>query len=261
MTVGPAGEQWRAELAGWAIPAGILAAAPESPWGFPVEMFRAPTDPAGPADTPSRRRALAALPPGGSVLDVGCGGGAAALALVPPAGSVTGVDSAPAMLPEFATAAAAAGVAHREVAGDWPTVAAAVHPADVAVAHHVGYNAPDLAGFATALTATARRRVVLEMTAVHPMVALGPLWRRFHDLPRPAGPTAELAVAVLTEAGVPASVERFSRPPRRLPRHVLVAFTRRRLCLPPQRDPEVDAALGPDYTFQPRELVTLWWDP
>ena len=68
-----AAERWQAELAGWAIPDEILAQAPESPWGFPPELFAAPPDP---IDTPSRDRALEALPPGGSVLDVGCGGGA-----------------------------------------------------------------------------------------------------------------------------------------------------------------------------------------
>ena len=33
-------ERWREQLDGWAIPAEILAAAPESPWGFPVGLFR-----------------------------------------------------------------------------------------------------------------------------------------------------------------------------------------------------------------------------
>ncbi|MDP9241458.1 MAG: SAM-dependent methyltransferase, partial [Actinomycetota bacterium] len=88
-----AADQWRDELASWAIPDEILAAASESPWGFPVELFRVAdaVEPSMP-DTPSRRRALEALPAGGSVLDVGCGGGAASLALAPPAGRLVGVD-------------------------------------------------------------------------------------------------------------------------------------------------------------------------
>ena len=34
-------ERWREQLERWAIPPEILAAAPESPWGFPTELFRA----------------------------------------------------------------------------------------------------------------------------------------------------------------------------------------------------------------------------
>ena len=33
-------DRWRQQLEGWAIPETILAAAPESPWGFPVGLFR-----------------------------------------------------------------------------------------------------------------------------------------------------------------------------------------------------------------------------
>ena len=91
-------DRWRSELAGWAIPPEILAQAPEPPWGFPVEMFRAQDDP---ADSPSRRVAAQALGDGGSVLDVGCGGGAAAMAVVPRAGHVAGVDSSADMLAAF----------------------------------------------------------------------------------------------------------------------------------------------------------------
>src|SRR5262249_36359587 len=71
--------------AAWAIPDEILARAPESPWGFPVDPFRARAERSadGAAASVSARRALEALPEGGSVLDVGSGAGAASLALVP----------------------------------------------------------------------------------------------------------------------------------------------------------------------------------
>src|SRR5512135_2791286 len=93
-------ERWAKDLAAWAIPQDILDAAPESPWGFPVELFlrRAQDEP---AETPSRARAREALPDGGSVLDVGCGAGAAARALVPPAGVLIGVDESAEMLAAF----------------------------------------------------------------------------------------------------------------------------------------------------------------
>jgi SAM-dependent methyltransferase len=249
--------RWRDQLAAWAIPAPILAAAPESPYGFPVDMFGAD---AQPGDTPSRRRSLEKLPRGGSVIDVGCGGGQAGLALVPPAARVVGVDSSADMLAAFARAAEARAVDHAEVAGSWPDVAAQAGRADVVVAHHVLYNVPDLAGFASALTGAARNRVVVELTDTHPWVPTNHLWRRFHDLERPAGPTAELAVAALRALGLAVEWEYWERPARRVDRPATVAFVRRRLCLPAACDAEVDAALPADYEFAPRRVATLWWD-
>lgn len=249
-------EQWRAELAAWAIPDDLLAQAPEPPWGFPVELFRADSEQ---PDTPSRDAALEVLPAGGAVLDVGCGGGAASFALVPPAGHLIGVDSTPEMLTEYAAEAARRGVQHDEVAGSWPDVAPQAGVADLVVCHHVSYNVVDLPPFVAALTQAAKFRVVLEMTATHPLTASAPLWRHFHGLERPDGPTADLAAAVLREIGIDAQVRRWSRPPRDVPREVYVRLNRRRLCLPVDAEPEVDRVMG-DSTSWPREVVTIWWD-
>ena len=65
-------ELWAAELAKWSIPAEILAQAETSPWIHPPALFQIPTS--IPLN-PSHEIALAALPNGGSVLDIGCGGG------------------------------------------------------------------------------------------------------------------------------------------------------------------------------------------
>lgn len=181
-----AAERWASQLSGWRIPDEILAAAPRSPWIHPVELFRAAAGPA--PESPSRQRALEALPAGGSVLDVGCGGGRAALALAPPAADIVGVDHQQAMLDTFAEAAPARGLGHAQLLGDWPDVAEQAPPADVVVCHHVVYNVADLSPFAIALDAHARRRVVLELPQRHPLAGMAPLWRHFWGLERPDGP-------------------------------------------------------------------------
>ena len=249
-------DRWREELAAWAIPDEILAVAPEPPWGFPVELFRAE---AAPVDSPSRTRAREALPDGGSVLDIGCGGGGASFALVPPAGVVIGVDASEDMLADYAGTADRVGVEHHEVLGTWPDVAAQAPLADVVACHHVLYNVADLVPFVEALTSHARRRVVVELTARHPLVDSAPLWRHFHGIDRPDGPSAALAAEALRDAGVVVQLQRWSRPPRDVPRDAYVRLNRRRLCLPVAAEPEVDRVMG-DSASAWRDVVTLWWD-
>lgn len=255
-----ASARWAADLAAWGIPEEILSAASQSPWIHPVDLFRAEVEL---ADSPSHQLARVALPYGGSVLDVGCGGGRAALAVAPPAGLVIGVDHQPEMLRAFADAAAARGLEHAEVLGTWPDIAGAAPAADVVVCHHVAYNVADLAGFALALDAHAVLRVVMELTARHPLARMAPLWQRFWGLERPEGPTAEEAAAVLRDAGLPVREETWESGEDREARLAFedrVRFTRVRLCLPPERDPEVAEALRDIGPAPPRRLVALWWD-
>ena len=264
-------ERWREQLDGWAIPSEILAAAPESPWGYPVGLFRSRARRAGsrPA-TPSNLEAARFMPEGGSVLDVGAGAGAASLPLAGLASRLVAVDESPAMVASFLDAADAAGVPAEAVEGRWPEVAGRVGPADVVVCHHVLYNVADLAPFALALTGHARRRVVAELTDRHPLAGLRPLWRRFHDLDRPTGPGADDAVAALGAAGLEVDRHDWVQPDRFGfdDFDELVAFTRRRLCLPAARDPEVAEALldegtrqvdGVWVSGQPRRVTTLSW--
>jgi len=264
-------EWWREQLDGWAIPSEILAAAPESPWGYPVGLFRSRARRAGsrPA-TPSNLEAARSMPEGGSVLDVGAGAGAGSLPLAGLASRLVAVDESPAMVASFLDAADAAGVPAEAVEGRWPEVAGRVGPADVVVCHHVLYNVADLAPFALALTGHARRRVVAELTDRHPLAGLRPLWRRFHDLDRPTGPGADDAVAALGAAGLEVDRQDWEQPDRFGfdDFDELVAFTRRRLCLPAARDPEVAEALldegtrqvdGVWVSGQPRRVTTLSW--
>lgn len=256
-----AAERWARELAGWAIDPEILARAPESPWTLPPELFRAHHRPSSQV-SPLVELARAALPDGGSVLDVGVGAGATSLPLLDRAGLLVAVDSQASMLEEVSRVAARPGTEVTTVLGEWPAVAADVPVCDVVVCAHVAYNVSDLPAFATALTEHARRRVVLELHARHPSVGLGPLWEHFHHQPRPAGPTAELAIEVLAEAGITPSVQRWAYPALEVDAEleaVYVSFTRRRLCLPVEREPEVAEQLARQ-TREPRESVVLWWD-
>lgn len=256
--------RWAEALAAWAIPPEILDRAPAKPWGCPTSLFaRAAEEAVAPEAglRPTTRRAAEVLPDAGSVLDVGAGGGAASLPLVPPATHITAVDESAGMLEAFASLAARRGVDHTEVQGTWPEVADRVEAADVVVCAHVFYNVADLEPFVAALTAKARNRVVVELTANHPLASLNQLWRQFHGLERPTGPSADDAVAVLAEMGLDAGIERWEAPGRweTAPREELVAFARRRLCLTPDRDPDVSAALDEKFIAGPRQLVTLWW--
>jgi hypothetical protein len=176
------------------------------------------------------------------------------------------------MLAGFLASAREAGVEAGAVEGHWPDVSPGAPTADVVVCGHVLYNVGDLGPFVRALDAHARRRVVLEITSSHPLVWMGDLWRRFHGLERPAGPSADLAVEAVGELGIEVRREDEARAPRSggfERRDDAIAFIRRRLCLPADRDGELAKALGGRlmerdglWAAGPLEhrIVTMWWD-
>ncbi len=264
MALSTAAASWAGQLAQWAIPDEILAQAPESPWHFSPDLFAAIAREALAAtdESPSRRRAREALPDGGSVLDVGTGGGAGCLPLAPPAGLVIGLDPSEEMLAAFASAAAELGVSHSEVLGQWPEVEAQAPVADVVVCHNVLYNVAELPAFVEALSAHARHRVVVELTTEHPTATMRPMWRAIHGIERPSGPTHTDALAVLTEMGIEAGCETWMRSwSHHHDRTRAVAMARRRLCVGPERDAEIDELLSPDWDTPTREVAAIWWDP
>jgi hypothetical protein len=257
----------------WALPENILAAAPESPWGFPTELFRSRAELATPGSlTFANRMARDALPPGGTVLDVGVGAGAASIPLSPRCRLIIGVDSSAALLEEFRQQAHRAGATAELIDGAWPEVAAQVPVADVVVCNHVVYNVGDLEPFVVALSAHARRRVVIELTSRHPTAWMADLWLRFHALSRPTRPDADDAASLIRGLGY--EVHRHAAVVARRPggfqrREDAVASIRRRLCLDATRDEAVAEALGDRLARDgdhwsaagPLEpLVTLWWD-
>jgi SAM-dependent methyltransferase len=266
-------EDWSTALRAWTIPQAILEAAPESPYGFPPELFarRRMLAASRATMTPTTRVALDVLPEGGEVLDVGVGGGATSIPLAGRAGLIVGIDGSAELLTSFRSAAADAGIRSETVLGTWPEVADEVPIVDVAVCGHVLYNVWELAPFIRALDRHARLRVAVELTDRHPLAWMHDLWETFHGLTRPEGPSAADCEAALLELGIePSREERtqegagwFER------REDAVALIRRRLCLPPERDPEVIEALGD--RLAEREglwsagpvsgtVVTLWWD-
>lgn len=255
-----AAQKWRDDLASWAIPEAIQAQAPQDPWIHPVAQFRAPDGPI--PDSPAHQAAREALPDGGSVLDVGCGGGRAALALMPPAGLLIGVDHQRGMLEAFAEAADKRGVAHDEIFGDWPDVADRTPVADVVVCHHVAYNVWELPDFVRALTAHARRRVVLELPVRHPLTWMNPLWKQFWDLDRPTSPTAADALQVIRDAGYDAHLVEYDDVTQRIPLDPRAQAESAciRLCLPVDRADEVAAAVQAADRGMPRRLAAIWWD-
>jgi SAM-dependent methyltransferase len=264
MTSAPAGgstaaRRWADELAAWQIDPEILASVRESPYGFPPAIFAA-----GQSTEPSPLDLLAgpALRPGATVLDVGAGAGASSLHLVPEGGHLHAVDSQPSMLAALEADAVRRGVTVTTYDGAWPDLAPDVPVVDVVLCAHVLYNVTDPVPFVQALIGHARDLAVLEMTATHPLVRLAPMWERVHHQQRPAGPTVDLALLALREAGVP---EPARRDGMRAPLHrsgelaeAWVDLTRRQLCLPPERRDEV-VALMAEFPPQPRTVVGLAW--
>lgn len=252
---------WGDALAAWALPAALVESAPASPYFFDPQVFGAAADAALARERDSVSDAVAreALNEGGTVLDVGIGAGAASLRLDP--AHLTGVDSSPELLDAFAERAARRKIAYTPVRGTWPDVARKVARVDVVVCHHVLYNVADLASFASALASKARRRVVIELSAIHPLSWLAPYFEALHGWRQPNRPTAADAAAVLDALGFPIHEESWQRSIPKTEEREADAVSRiaRRLCLPPERIPELEELLVITPPAPSRDVVTIWW--
>ena len=201
------------------------------------------------------------MPQGGSVLDIGCGGGVGAFAITPPAAHAIGVDHQQEMLDLFSQNARERGATSETFLGMWPNLADVTPIADVVTVHHVAFNVGDIVPFLKACDSHARKRVVLEVPIVHPMSNMNEGWKHFWNVTRPTVPAAKDLIDVLREMGIQANIEYFSGEIL-LDKAVEDAtkYLRIRLCLPPDRQGEVDAFFAENPQPRSRELAVIWWD-
>ncbi len=253
-----AADAWKRDLASWAIPQEILDNAEEKPWIHPPALFQIP---AVIPNSLSHQRAREAMPAGGSVLDIGCGGGVGAFAITPPASHVIGVDHQQEMLDLFAENARERGATSETFLGMWPDLADVTPVADVVTVHHVAFNVGDIVPFLKACDSHARNRVILEVPVIHPMSTMNEGWKHFWDVTRPTVPVAKDLIAVLDEIGIKANIEYFTG-------EILLdkvvddanKYIRIRLCLPASRQTEVDAFISEHPQPRTRNLAVIWWD-
>jgi len=253
-----AASRWHQALDAWSIPENILSQASESPWIHPPELFDVPnTLPT----SPSHERAREALGDEASVLDVGCGGGVATYALVPQVRRAAGVDHQAEMLSMYARNGVRFGIDVETIEGFWPEVAPRAPMCDVVVAHHVVYNVPDIVPFLRAMNEHARHRVVLELPAAHPLSNMTAAWQHFWGLERPNGPSPLDLMEVASEIGLTPRLEAWHGSMRAETNLGHAArFMRVRLCLPPEREPEVREFLADQKPVAERSLAAVWWD-
>jgi SAM-dependent methyltransferase len=262
---------WKSQLAAWAIPPELLAAVPDSPYGWPTELWRRRSKAAEERgnDTPTLAIAHRLAGEGGSVLDIGAGTGRASLPLARLGHPLTAVERNPGMAAGFREESN--GLEVRLIEGSWPQVEVTSH--DLVMCAHVVYDVPEIGPFIVGMVAHARRGVVIELTETHPWSALAPYYRALHSLDRPARPTADDLVAVVRElTRAEPAVERWSRPPDLWFESMdeILELYRRRLVLPAERREELRRLLEPVVKeedgrlvvdAEPRGLATISWVP
>jgi hypothetical protein len=176
---------------------------------------------------------------------------------------VIGIDSSSDALDAFVERAGRVGTEATPIIGAWPLMESDAPIADVVVCHHVVFNVRDLAAFTIALDRHARRRVVLELTAEHPMSWMRPYWKALHGIELPDRPTADDVIDVLNALGFEVGQERWRRRYQMIGEtgSEQVARIARRLCLPASRHDELGRILALTPPPEARDVVTLWWSP
>jgi SAM-dependent methyltransferase len=266
-----AADRWASELEAWAIPQRLLDAVPDSPYDWPVELWRRSQRDRGSEGTVTQQVVFDLLGDDGTLLDVGAGTGRASLSAAVAGHPLTAVEPSPEMAAGLKSEAERLGVALEVVEDAWPDAAAAVVCHDVALSANVVYGVSRIAPFLEALNARARRGVVVELSPRHPWCGLAPYFRALHDLERPEGPGVEMFVEVVAETlGRTPHVEVWSRPGvmRFADLQELLDLYRRRLVLPVERTGELADLLAPEIREEggwltvgepERPSCTVWW--
>lgn len=272
---------WREMLKAWALPAEVVASAPDSEeagdgdngWQHMARYFQRMTEQAleGPPG-PLISHVLARATPATTVLDVGAGTGRQTLRLAPHVGRVIAVEPSPAMREFLTREVEKRGLTNVQIVPDrWQD--AEVPVVDIAVCANVLYDVQDLVPFVRKLDAHAGEACFIEITFRHPLTPMNDLWRRFRGIERPEYPDYFDALAVLHQMGIYANVQI---------EDVLTGFWftsldeavewyRRQLHLEP--DPQRDAQLRAYFEERSHEIgdrvyagsptrrvVVLWWE-
>jgi SAM-dependent methyltransferase len=256
--VSSAANSWREKLEAWAIPKEIIDQAETSPWIHPPSIFQLPDHI---QESPSQAKALEAMPPNGSVLDIGCGGGIGAFALTGKISRAIGVDHQQEMLDMFKENANSRNITTSLHLGFWPALEKEVEIADVVVVHHVLYNVQDVIPFIRALNSHANKRVVIEIPQTHPLSTMNAAWKHFWNLDRPTDPTPQDLMAVLAEMGIEANLQLWEGE-MRMEQETPEAMNDRRirLCLPTSKLEDVSKFFKNNKFPKSRPLATIWWD-
>lgn len=265
-----AAEAWRRQLEDWAIPEELLAVVEDSPYSWPVELFRRRNESADEsAPTGTQTIVFDLLGDDGTVLDIGCGTGRASLPFAEAGHAVTGVERSGGMLEGLRAEVAARDVSYEVIEGSWPGVD--VGTFDVVMCANVVYDVQDIVPFIEAMADHASRAVVIEMTERHPWWSMAPYYRTLHDLDRPGGPTVDdLATVVAETTGREPEVERWERPGGMWFESwdEIETLFARRLVLPAERRGELRALMEPDlvrdgekiWVGAPvRRMASVWW--
>lgn len=265
--------RWRSQLEAWALPQDLLDAVPWNPYEWPAELFSRRDVGVADRELPERHtNAVIRRFDPVSLIDIGAGTGGSCLQLAAEGIAVTALEPDAGMAAKLRSLIVDSGVSVDVVEASWPDGEGLVRPADVVTCSHVIHNVHEPDPFLQAMQSVARKAVVIQEFEVHPWVHLGPYYLELHGLERPAGPTVDDLVAVIQETlGVTPTVERWSggRPMWFADRDELVTFYGRRLLVPDDRRPELEAVLGPVIVEQvdgrvqledrEKALATIWW--
>lgn len=258
-------ERWRHAVESWATPLHLLDVDDGIPFAARLPLLANRTAEGDATPTAAAVEHLGTA--SGSVIDVSIGAERIVAELARRGHRVTAVCSG------LDEARRIGGVSRvTTLVGEWPVVSSNAGLHDVAVSTHAAFDTPAIGPFVEALTRTARRGVVLEVTVKHPMAALGKYVTALHGHELPKRPTLDDLVAAVAEVtGTAPFVERWRAPaaPRFDDLTDLLLFYRRVLLITPEQSIEASGLLEAGATrcddgrlvlgSRERDMATIWW--